>query len=61
MKKIITIILILALSISCSANKQEKREENKKYVGGWESTAQKGSYYVFKNDVTFYWYKSAKD
>ncbi len=61
MKKMIAIMLILMLSISCSANNQEKSEEDKQYVGGWESTAEKGSYYVFKEDGTFYWYKSAND
>lgn len=30
-------------------------------VGGWESTAEGGSYYVFNQDKTFYWYKSAND
>ncbi len=64
MKKIIAIILILMLSISCAAlEKEEKysKEPFKRMTGGWESTAEKGSYYVFKEDGTFYWYKSAKD
>ncbi len=29
--------------------------------GGWESSAEGGSYYVFNKDKTFYWYKSATD
>ncbi len=29
--------------------------------GGWESSAEGGSYYVFKDDKRFYWYKSATD
>ena len=30
-------------------------------MGGWESSASEGSYYVFNNDNTYYWYKSSSD
>ncbi len=39
----------------------EKQELLKRINGGWESIAKRGSYFVFEEDGTSYWYRSSKD
>ncbi len=45
--------------------KTEPRPDEKglldRIIGGWESDRKDGSYYVFKEDGTFFWYKSSKN
>ena len=74
--KFITIILIMLASMygvslqnSISRNSDlsgntvitQEENRNKRIMGGWESSASEGSYYVFNNDNTYYWYKSSSD
>lgn len=40
-------------------NKNNSDNDIKDILGGWESSDIGGSYYVFKNDYTYCWYKSS--
>ncbi len=64
MKKIITILLIMMVTVSCSSFKNEAKYSKEPFVkvtGGWETNGNNPSYYVFKEDGTFFWYKTADD